>query len=275
MKRKVESAVTHVACFLGWALMAISLLAVGPAHAQVAKKLPSDVQQLYDQMLKSTAYVGGGASGIGTASLVDKKNKLLLTNQHVGQLASQGPLFVIFPFYARGALVVEKKTYDEALKSRQSVIPGFVEYQDKKADLALIKLAGLPDSVVPISLADAPAVPGQMMYALGNPPQTAWMLSTGQARTYPHHQKWGSKREAIIIECMSPLNPGDSGDPVVNERGELIAVTTEFSPNDNLRNFSIDVQEVKKFLAGYYKTKGIEPPSHLAPAGPPPEKLAK
>jgi Trypsin len=71
-------------------------------------------------------------------------------------------------------------------------------------------------------------------------------------------------------ECMSPINPGDSGGPVANDRGELIAVTTGDVRSPNL---FIDVEEVKQFLARYYETKRPRvrrpPPSQIAPSRPP------
>jgi len=119
------------------------------------------------------------------------------------------------------------------------------------------------------------------MYALGNPgaSPSAWILSTGQARGVPHQQRWTSdlregkkpvEREATVIECKSPLSPGDSGGPVANDGGELIAVTTGDARSPNLL---IDVEEVKKFLARYYESKRPRvkrpPPSQIAPARPP------
>jgi hypothetical protein len=97
-------------------------------------------------------------------------------------------------------------------------------------------------------------------------------LYAGQARSFSHHQKWtsddrqgrkGVEHEAIIMECKSPINPCDSGGPVTDDRGELIALTTG---DVSLPNRFIDVQEVRKFLAHYYKTKGTEPPEGLVPA---------
>jgi hypothetical protein len=50
----------------------------------------------------------------------------------------------------------------------------------------------------------------------------------------PHLERWTSddregkkavEREAIVIDCMAPLNP-DNGGPVANGGGELIAVTS-------------------------------------------------
>ena len=240
-------------------------------------------RQLNDQLLKSTAYVAiyfdSGTGGVsGSASLIDRKNKLLLTNQHVTNEASKGKLYVIFPIYEKGQLIQEKDAYTKAIKSHADiVIPGYVEYQDSKADLGLIRLAGLPDNILPIHLAKDSAGPGQMMYALGCPGSAPalWIQSTGPARSYPHHMKWTSgndkdgkdatDREAIMIETQCPINHGDSGGPVVNDRGELIAVTQGGMKDATLLNIFIDVQEVKKFLTGYYKSKHLPQPEEMTP----------
>ena len=51
--------------------------------------------------------------------------------------------------------------------------------------------------------------------------------------------------ESMVVETTSPLNPGDSGGPVVNDRGELVAVTEGGSSAAmNTISILIDVSEV-------------------------------
>src|SRR5438309_390239 len=55
--------------------------------------------------------------------------------------------------------------------------------------------------------------------------------------------------DARIVETQTPTNPGDSGGPVVNEQGELVAVNDSHNINAQLVNNCIDVSEVRAFLA--------------------------
>ena len=59
-------------------------------------------------------------------------------------------------------------------------------------------------------------------------------------------------RRFQCVETQSPLNPGDSGGPVVNDSGELVAVNDSRTVSQNgiisLQSFAIDVSEVRAYL---------------------------
>ncbi len=60
----------------------------------------------------------------------------------------------------------------------------------------------------------------------------------------------GQKVDAQVIETQAPLNPGDSGGPVVNDRGEVVGVNAAGKANAQLVSLCIDVAEVKALLGG-------------------------
>src|SRR5262249_3708987 len=151
-------------------------------------------------------------------SLIDKKNRLVLTNFHVVDGGPDSHLYVFFPTYRKGLLVVEKDEYVQMIKDNQA-IPAFLEQKDPKLDLALIRLAGLPSdqNVQQIRLAHDSVVPGQRVYSVGNPGagHSFFMMTSGNARSYPHHQRMKVLKgqdskdimevEATIIESQSPI----------------------------------------------------------------------
>ena len=60
-------------------------------------------------------------------------------------------------------------------------------------------------------------------------------------------------RKAHVMETQSPVNHGDSGGPVVNDEGALVAVVSSGmeKQGDNtvhLMSWCIDVREVKEFM---------------------------
>jgi hypothetical protein len=55
--------------------------------------------------------------------------------------------------------------------------------------------------------------------------------------------------EAKVIETDSPTNPGDSGGPLLNDKGELVGVTQGGATNAQLVSTFVDVSEVKQLLA--------------------------
>ena len=52
-----------------------------------------------------------------------------------------------------------------------------------------------------------------------------------------------------MVETDSPTNPGDSGGPLLNAKGELVGVTQGGALNAQLVSTFIDVSEVKQLLA--------------------------
>src|SRR5205085_2359511 len=57
----------------------------------------------------------------------------------------------------------------------------------------------------------------------------------------------------MVLETTSPINSGDSGGPVVNKSGELVAISQSLSPSARLVTYSVDISEVRAFLSGPWK----------------------
>ena len=56
------------------------------------------------------------------------------------------------------------------------------------------------------------------------------------------------RRHCKVVETQSPTNHGDSGGPVVNDRGEIVGVVQGGKLNANLLHYFIDVSEVRAFI---------------------------
>src|SRR5262249_8014444 len=106
------------------------------------KRLAPTGKDIYQHVLKSTAWIltkMRQATAMGTGTLIDKKNRLVLTNYHVvhGQL----DMVVFFPVYKNGKLVSERSVYLEQVKNRAiDVVHAKVIDQDTRRDLALIQV---------------------------------------------------------------------------------------------------------------------------------------
>lgn len=240
--------------------------------------------QVYKRALKSVCWivsVGNDKASSGSGSLIDQPNRLVLTNYHVVRHVikdrSGMKLLVFFPMYERGQPVADREAYASLIKRGEGT-PGWVEYFDKRRDLALVKIPGAPDTTQPIQLSTVPVITGQAVYSVGNPGAAGalWVLSGGVARTPPYHTltKFGESDETIDLDCkvfetQTPTNPGDSGGPLVNERAQLVGVTEGGWRGDvaNLMTTFIDASEVRTFLNEYYTSRRIRPPADLvAPA---------
>lgn len=250
----------------------------GGPNAAAEINVNVDADKIYQRLLKSTAVVfietaEGGGNGSG--SLVDKEHRLILTNHHVAGDGEDRALTVYFPQYRSGELITQKSYYlNQLRKGAEGGIRGWVVAADSKKDLALVKLANLPDGVLPVPIARGTARPGQKVHSIGAPgaSDALWVYTPGNVRSR-HRKQWFSgakrtERNAEILETTSPTNFGDSGGPLVNDRCELVGVTQGGKMADesgivNSFAYFVDLVEVKALLARYYKSIGskIELPS--------------
>jgi V8-like Glu-specific endopeptidase len=213
---------------------------------------------VYKQVVPSVVWVHserprGLATGSGT--LIDAERRLILTNYHV--VEEQDTARVFFPAFRNGQIISEKSYYTDRI--RQFAIPGRVIARDKRADLALIQIARLPEGVAAVPLAAGSPDPGQTVHAVGNAgaSDALWGYVAGKVRQV-YRKKWQARLdrtrvltfEARVIETDSPTNPGDSGGPLVNDRGELVGVTQGgVDPGRaNLVSTFVDISEVRRLL---------------------------
>jgi tetratricopeptide (TPR) repeat protein len=205
------------------------------------------VKEIYHHTLAATAWVRT-SKGSGTGWLVDRARKLLITNYHV--VGPDDRVSVIFPAYRDGNVIPERAYY---LKQGRT-IRGRVIATDPRRDLAAIELESLPEGVKALKLALESAEPSDRVHSVGNPGASAalWVYTSGTVRqVYRQRVKYagGQEVDARMIETQSPINPGDSGGPVVNDQGELVGVTASHRTDAQLVSYCIDVSEVKAFLA--------------------------
>ena len=259
-------------------LLVGGLLLAGPPAVRAVEE---GGEKVYQRALKSTVWiivpVGKGRASMGTGSLIDASKRIVLTNYHV--VLDQDEAIVQFPIFEKGKPVVERDVYRKAL--RQQGILAKVIARDSKRDLALLRLESVPREAVALKLAADSPSPGQRVHSVGNPAASdaLWVYTPGQVRqVYKKHFNTGDGKglafevHAKVVETTSPINPGDSGGPLLNDRGEMVAVTqgSLVGPNTQLVNYFIDVSEVKALLAEH-KIRVVAappPPPRTDPKGP-------
>ena len=212
--------------------------------------------EVYSETLKSTAWVlakTDGATSSGTGVLVNEEKKLLVTNFHVVGNARTAVIF--FPEIKNGKPEVERSSYLKNVKKLG--VRGRVLGVDRKRDLALIELDRLPKGVKAITLAEESARQGEQLQSIGNSGSTEalWVFTAGFVRSvYQKQFRTGAgEHDFLVCETQSPINPGDSGGPVVNAQGELVAICQSLSPKARLITYCVDVTEVKTFLDSDWK----------------------
>lgn len=225
-------------------------------------------EDVYPYVLKSAVFIlalmkDGESIATGSGSLIDKKNRLVLTNHHVAGDALESICF--FPTYDKeGKLIVEKARFIERFKNIRNqqdadreLLRGKVLGTSPQRDLCVVQLPRLPPGVEALPIAKTQPRVGQRVHSIGNPGASGglWVYAPGVVRQV-YHKEWVSKsadgfmkHEADVIETQSPTNPGDSGGPLVNDRGELVGVTQGgLAGALSQVSIFIDAGEVRRFV---------------------------
>jgi len=238
---------------IGRSLLTLCALTAGLAAASPAF---ADAK-IYEQALQSTTWVltkTAGKTSSGTGVLIDAEKKLIVTNFHVVGEARNAIIF--FPAMKDDKPIVTRKHYADNVKALG--LRGRVIGVDRKRDLALVQLDKLPEGAKAITLAADSPKPGEAVESVGNPgaSDALWVYTSGTVRSvYKKQFRTGAgDHDFNVVETQSPINTGDSGGPVVNSAGELVAISQAISPSGRLVSYSVDITEVKAFLSGPWKT---------------------
>ena len=226
----------------------------------------ADGSAIYKKILPSTAPVIT-ADGTGTGWVVDRDKRLLVTNYHVvaklvfseldGETARNvkvaESVSVMFPVFLGGNVIQDRSFYKDNAKRLE--IRGKVLLSGKQEDLAVIKLESLPDDARALEIASVPPGPGRRVHSVGNPGASAglWVYTSGTVRSVAKvmmNSDYGS-HEFTAVETQAPINPGDSGGPVVNDAGQVVAVAESINLKGTLMSNCVAIAELEKLLSIY------------------------
>ncbi|MBX3399727.1 MAG: trypsin-like peptidase domain-containing protein [Gemmataceae bacterium] len=251
--------------------VALAVLTASP----VARADDNEGSKVYKKTIPSVVWIHstrdrGLATGSGT--LVDKQKRLVLTNYHVVEDNPRAKVF--FPDFRDDKPIAEKKHYTD--RAARLAIPGRVIALEKSVDLALIQLDRIPDGTNAVPLATKTPEPGQSVHSIGNTGKSdaLWGYVPGKVRQVYKHQ-WSAQLgpgrilrcRGEVVETDSATNPGDSGGPLLNDKGELVGVTHGGATNAQLLSTFISLSEVQKVL----KSEGVSTAKADTPKADPPK----
>lgn len=187
--------------------------------AEALERVDADEQvniHVYDAVNRSvvnitTASDAGGlfgdetSSGTGSGFVIDRQGHIL-TNYHV----------------VEGAESVQVTLFDGTTHDAKVI------GEDASNDVAVVRIDAPSDRLVPVALGDSSRLlVGQKVLALGNPFGLERTLTTGIVSALDRSLRAKNRRMIKgVIQTDAAVNPGNSGGPLLNSRGEVIGMNT-------------------------------------------------
>jgi S1-C subfamily serine protease/Flp pilus assembly protein TadD len=206
---------------------------------------PQAAKSVYSQLVRAAVWVQSpSATTRATGWLFDRDRKLIISSaQAVGP---HERVEVVFPLFEKGRLVSESARYADVSRVRAGVIA-----RDVRRNLAVVEVEALPTDSTALGLSEQPAQPGDSLHAVGNPTglDALWAYAAFTVRqtgtiTLSSHKDDGSARVLIL---QGPAGGSDSGGPIVNESGQVVAVAGGKDGEQQV-SYAVDLSELRAFL---------------------------
>lgn len=204
--------------------------------------LQGTVTVLVNRGIRYERGVGVPDMMIGSAFYIDRRG-YLLTNYHVIQSE-------VDPDY-RGF----SRLFVIPAGSRGERLPARVVGWDRNLDIALVKVERSSDFV--FSLVDLPRVSqGERVFVLGSPAGLESTVTSGIVSAL--NRNFLPTGSALQIDA--PVNPGNSGGPVLTADGRLLGIIFAGAPNFEGLNFAINARYILPILTGLYQGGEVKRP---------------
>jgi S1-C subfamily serine protease len=205
------------------------------------KALASVVNITSTQVAFDFFYGSVPQQGQGSGFILDKQG-LILTNNHVIDNAQRVEV-----------------TLSDKHKYKATVLT-----VDKNHDLALLKIDA--PNLVPATLSDSRNLAvGQRVYAIGNPFGLSGTMTRGIISAIRSIRGPQGNPIEDAIQTDASVNPGNSGGPLLNSRGEVIGITTMIASNGADQSsgigFAIPINTAKAVLDDFAKYGYVRRPS--------------
>ncbi len=178
------------------------------------------------------------SEGVGTGIVVDS-NGYILTNSHVISDGEAKKVNVLF--------------------NDGSSIDGNVVWYDSQLDLAVVKVN--KTGLTPAELGDSDKVSiGDISIAIGNPLglELQRTVTQGIISGLDRTIKTESATMTGLIQTDASINSGNSGGPLLNEKGQVIGINTAKTSEGESLGFAIPINQAKEIIESVIKNGSYE-----------------
>jgi S1-C subfamily serine protease len=193
------------------AVLVSVLLTVSPGEAAVAD-LEAFHQSIFERVAPAVVFIKT-TKGFGSGVFVSHDG-LILTNAHV---------------------VGQMELVDVVLHDGQKLVGRVVERASDDIDLALVEVAVKNSPSAEVNT-DSKLRVGNWVAAIGHGEGAVWTFNVGSVSNI-----YSSASEKPVFQTQIPLNPGNSGGPILDRRGTVVGIVTAGIKEANSINFGIDI----------------------------------
>ena len=235
------------------AMSGLMALAMTGALAFPARADEPDNSDAYQKAVGSVVYIraidADWNMSSGTGVLINAERDEILTAFHVvgrNQLIS-----ATVPCREKnGDIITDAKHYGGMNSSDACT----VIIRDEGRDLAIIRWKTPHKDLKAIPLAAKSASPGASVFCIGNGADMLFRYSGGSIRTLSdeaYTTTTNQKVNARIVTTSCPIDPGDSGAPLLSRDGSLLGIVSSTRTDLNQIHKSIDISEIRYVVSWY------------------------
>jgi S1-C subfamily serine protease len=154
--------------------------------------------------------------------------------------------------------VIEDSKKIEAIFQDQKENEVFLVGSDHNKDLAILTV-GKRTHITPATLGDSSSLQvGDWVLAIGNPLGIKHTLTAGIVSAMNKEITMDDLLFKDLIQTDAAINPGSSGGPLFNTKGEVIGINTAILEDAQGIGFSIPINDAKKYIKTLIENGSIE-----------------